>query len=124
MLLDKNQAHAGVFNLISPHFYYISYSMLHVDLYLNFLFHVSWRYFAEGNGNPLQYSCLKNSMDGGAWWAVVHGVAESWAWLIDFTFTHWRRQWQPTPVLSPGKFHGRTSLAGCSFRGRCSSWDR
>ena len=61
--------------------------MLHVDLYLNFLFHVSWRYFAEGNGNPLQYSCLKNSMDGGAWWAVVHGVAESWAWLSDFTFT-------------------------------------
>ena len=31
----------------------------------------------EGNGNPLQYSCLENSMDGGAWWASVHGVAES-----------------------------------------------
>ena len=31
-----------------------------------------------GNGNPLQYSCLKNSMDRGAWWAAVHGVAESW----------------------------------------------
>ena len=31
----------------------------------------------EGNGNPLQYSCLKNPMDGGAWWATVHGVAES-----------------------------------------------
>ena len=31
----------------------------------------------EGNGNPLQYSCLENSMDGGAWWATVHGVAES-----------------------------------------------
>ena len=31
----------------------------------------------EGNGNPLQYSCLGNSMDGGAWWATVHGVAES-----------------------------------------------
>ena len=31
----------------------------------------------EGNGNPLQYSCLENSMDGGAWWATVHGVGES-----------------------------------------------
>ena len=31
----------------------------------------------EGNGNPLQYSCLENPMDGGAWWASVHGVAES-----------------------------------------------
>ena len=30
----------------------------------------------EGNGNPLQYSCLENLMDGGAWWATVHGVAE------------------------------------------------
>ena len=33
--------------------------------------------FGEGNGNPLQYSCLENPMDGGAWWATVHGVAES-----------------------------------------------
>ena len=31
----------------------------------------------EGNGNPLQYSCLENPMDGGAWWATIHGVAES-----------------------------------------------
>ena len=31
----------------------------------------------EGNGNPLQYFCLENSIDGGAWWATVHGVAES-----------------------------------------------
>ena len=31
----------------------------------------------EGNGTPLQYSCLENLMDGGAWWAAVHGVAES-----------------------------------------------
>ena len=30
----------------------------------------------EGNGNPLQYSCLENPMDGGAWWATVHGVTE------------------------------------------------
>ena len=32
----------------------------------------------EGNGNPLQYSCLENSMDRGAWWATVHGVEKSW----------------------------------------------
>ena len=31
-----------------------------------------------GNGNPLQYSCLENSMDRGAWWATVHGAAKSW----------------------------------------------
>ena len=41
----------------------------------------------EGNGNPLQYSCLENPMDGGAWWAAVHGVVKSWTPLSDFTFT-------------------------------------
>ena len=35
----------------------------------------------------LQYSCLENPMDGGAWWAAVHGVAEGWTRLSDFTFT-------------------------------------
>ena len=52
----------------------------------------------EGNGNPLQYSCLENSMDGGAWLATVHGVAESRTRLSDFT--------SPTPVFWPGEFHG------------------
>ena len=41
----------------------------------------------EGNGTPLQYSCLENPMDGGAWYPVVHGVAKSRTWLSDFTFT-------------------------------------
>ena len=41
----------------------------------------------EGNGNPLQCSCLENPMDGGAWWAAVHGVAKSSALLSNFTFT-------------------------------------
>ena len=41
----------------------------------------------EGNGNPLQYSCLENPMDGGAWWAAVHGVAKSQTRLSNFTFT-------------------------------------
>ena len=41
----------------------------------------------EGNGTPLQYSCLENPMDGGAWKAAVHGVAEGRTGLSDFTFT-------------------------------------
>ena len=41
----------------------------------------------EGNGTPLQYSCLENPMDGGAWWATVHEVTKSWTRLSDFTFT-------------------------------------
>ena len=41
----------------------------------------------EGNGTPLQYSCLENPMDRGAWWAAVHGVATSGTRLINFTFT-------------------------------------
>ena len=41
----------------------------------------------EGNGTPLQYSCLENPMDGGAWWAAVHVVAKSQTRLSDFTFT-------------------------------------
>ena len=63
----------------------------------------------DGDGTPLQYSCLANPMDGGAWWAAVHGVAKSWTRLSDFTFTfmHWRRKWQPTPVFLPGESQGR-----------------
>ena len=41
----------------------------------------------EGNGTPLQYSCLENPMDGGAGWAAVHGVAKSQTRLSNFTFT-------------------------------------
>ena len=49
----------------------------------------SWFFerIGEGNGNPLQYSCLENPMDGVAWKAAVHGVAESQTQLSDFTFT-------------------------------------
>ena len=42
-------------------------------------------YTGEGNGNPLQYSCLANPMDGEAWWAAVHGVTGSRTRLSDFT---------------------------------------
>ena len=47
----------------------------------------SGRFPGEGNGNPLQYSCLENPMDRGAWWASVHGVAKSQTQLSTFTFT-------------------------------------
>ena len=45
------------------------------------------RHSGEGNGTPLQYSCLENPMDGGAWKAAVHGVAEGRTWLSGFNFT-------------------------------------
>ena len=47
----------------------------------------SGRSLGEGNGTPLQYSCLENPMDGGAWLATVHGVAKSQIQLSDFTIT-------------------------------------
>ena len=128
---------------------------------------------SEGNGTPLQYSCLENPIDGGAWWAAVHGVAKSRAQLSHFTFTfhfhalekemaphssilawkipwmeepgglqfivslrvghdwatslslftfmHWRRKWQPTPVFLPGESQGRESLVGCCLWGHTES---
>ena len=50
-------------------------------------FHFSLSCIGEGNGNPLQCSCLENPRDGGAWWAAVHGVAKSRTQLSNFTFT-------------------------------------
>ena len=81
------------------------------------------RLIGEGNGIPLQYSCLENPMDRGAWWAAVHGVAKSRTRLSDFTFTfmHWRRKWQPTPVFLPGESQGWGSLVGCLLWGRTES---
>ena len=61
-------------------------------------------------------------MDGGAWWAAVHGVAKGWTRLRDwetslslFTFLHWRRKWQPTPVFLPGESQGRGSLVAAVY---------
>ena len=87
----------------------------------------------EQNGNPLQYSCLGNSMGRGAWRAIGQGTArvgQNWAtntftfilnnfsksqthWATSlslFTFMHWRRKWQPTPVFLPGESQGRCYL--------------
>jgi len=51
------------------------------------IFPILWVRTGEGNGTPLQYSCLENPMDGGAWWAAVHGVSKSRTRLSDFTCT-------------------------------------
>ena len=75
----------------------------------------------EGDGTPLQYSCLLNSMDGGTWQVAVHGVAKSWTRLSDFTFTHWGRTWQLTPVFLPGESQGQQSLVGCHLWGHTES---
>ena len=76
---------------------------------------------SANSGTPLQYSCLENPMDGGACWAAVHGIVKSRTRLSDFTFTHWRRKWQPTPVFLPGESQGQRSLVGCCLRGRMES---
>ena len=64
----------------------------------------------EGNGTPLQYSCLENPMNGGAWKAAVHGVSEGQL----FTFLHWRRKWQPSVlawrILGMGEPGGLPSM--------------
>jgi len=82
-------------------------------------FHFSPSCIGEGGGNPLQYSCLENPRDRGAWWAAVYGVTQSQTRLkrlssISSRIISRRRQWHPTPVLLPGKSHGRRSLVGCS----------
>ena len=157
-------------------------------------FHFSLLCIGEGNGNPLQCSCLKNPRDGRAWWTAVHGVrhdlateqqykkiyiyiyfliifhyglpqdieysslcyttekamaphSSTLAWKIPwmeepgrlqsmgslrvghnwatslslFTFLHWRRKWQPTPVFLPGESQGWGSLVGCRLWGRTES---
>ena len=70
----------------------------------------------EGDGTPLQYSCLEIP------WTEEPGrlqsmgslrVRHDWATSL-FTFMHWRRKWQPTPLFLPRESHGQRSLVGCS----------
>ena len=70
---------------VFPLYKMVTWVCLNFDLSLNPSFDPSMpdssldpEYLAQGNGNPLKYSCLGNSMDRGAWWATVHGVAKSW----------------------------------------------
>ena len=48
------------------------------------------------NGSPLQYSCLGNPMDRGAWWAIVHGVTKNWTWLSMHACIHAWKSWLET----------------------------
>ena len=59
-----------------------------------------------GCGNPLQYSCLENPMDGGVGWATVHGVAKSWTRLSDFTYRYIDRYF----TLLKYDFHTRSCI--------------
>ena len=80
-------------------------------------------YIGEGNGTPLQYSCLENPMDGGAWKAAGHGVAKSQTRLSDFTFTflfHALEKEMATPssvlawrIPGMGEAGGLPSLGSC-----------
>ena len=63
---------------------YLTFNLLEFFFFLSFLMESEIKL---GNGTPLRYSCLENPMDGGAWWAAVHGVAKSQTQLSDFTFT-------------------------------------
>ena len=62
-------------------------------------FHFSLSCIGEGNGNPLQCSCLENPRDRGAWWAAIYGVAQSWTWLKRLSSS--RSIYQP-PVWGSG----------------------
>ena len=89
-----------------------------VDKVMALLFNMLSRLvIGEGNGTPLQYSCLEIPMDGGAWWAAVHGVPKSRTRLSDFTFTfHFscigEGNGNPS-VFLPGESQGGRSLVGC-----------
>ena len=80
----------------------------------------------EGNGNPLQYSCLENPWTeepSGLLSFGSHRVGHDWATSFSlFTFMHWRRKWQPTPVFLLGESQGRWSLLGCRLWG-CTELD-
>ena len=76
----------------------------------------------ESNGNPLQYSCLENPMDGGVWWAAVHGVTRSQTRLSDFTlFFHFHaleKEMATHSSVLAWRIQGWGSLVGCHL------WDR
>ena len=91
-----------------------------------------------GNGNPLQYSCLENPMDGTAWQATVHRVTKSWTQLKQLSTQHAMQKasirslhWEdhlelesdnPLQLWLQGTSHGQRNLVGCSPRGR-KEWD-
>ena len=81
--------------------------------------------YLEMLGTPLQYSCLENPMDRGAWWAAVHGVAKSRTRLSDFTFTfHFHaleKDMATHSIVLAWRIPGTGSLVGCRLWGRTDS---
>ena len=78
-------------------------------------FHFSLSFIGEGNGNPLQCSCLENPRDGGAWWAAVSGVAQSWTWLKWLSSSSSSRGWAfGKPPASPGRTLSQIPLSQLS----------
>ena len=81
--------------------------------------------FGEGNGTPLQYSCLENPMDGGAQWAAVHGIAKSRTRLSDFTFTsHFHaleKEMATHSSVLAWRIPGMGEPGGCRLWGRTES---
>ena len=81
--------------------------------------------FGEGNGTPLQYSCLGNPMGRGPWQAAVHEVANSWTQLSDFPFSFpfhaLEKEMTTHSMFLPGESQGRGSLVGCHLWGRTES---
>ena len=79
----------------------------------------------EGSGTPLQYFCLENPMDRGAWWAAVHGVAKSRTRLSDLTFTfHFHaleKEMATHSSVLAWRIPGTGSLVGCHLWGRTES---
>ena len=82
-------------------------------------------FLGEGNGTPLQYSCLQSPMDRGAWWAAVHGVAKSRKQLSDFTFTfHFHaleKEMATHSIVLAWRIPGTGSLVGCRLWGHTES---
>ena len=77
---------SGIFFFFWIVFFVVNFLLLH-SVHINGFKEMQLDLVGEGNGTPLQYSCLENPMDGGAWQAAVHGVAKSQTRLSDFPFT-------------------------------------
>ena len=91
-----------------------------VETVTNFIFLASKITVREGNGNPLQYSCLENLMDGGAWKSAAHGIAEGRIRLSDFTFTFHFHALEKEMATHSSVFDWR--IPGSGEPGGCCLW--